>query len=380
MKTLLVTFDYPPMVGGISTVFGTLWHRAGNDESLILAPSGRGVAAFDADAPVRTVRFPALPGSGFLAKLLNSASCAVWFTALAARHRPAFVIAGQIRRAGPLAFLWSRLTGKRFGLWVYGGETSPDFAGSQHLTRFLQRVLRAADPVFTISPFTSRLMVEFGLPADRIVEIPLGVREDLHPAEKDPRYVARHRLDGKLVFVTIARLVERKGIDTTLQALARIDEELPPWRYLVVSDGPYRGELERLCARLGLQERVTFTGFVGEDEIPTYHNLADVFVMPNRAVRGAPRSSLSVEGFGMVFVDAAACGKPVIAGRSGGAVDAVADGVNGILVKPGDVDDLVGALLRLADPAERERLGRAGLAFAARFSWDAAARALRAHL
>jgi phosphatidylinositol alpha-1,6-mannosyltransferase len=203
------------------------------------------------------------------------------------------------------------------------------------------------------------------------------VREDLRPAPKDPGYVERLGLDGKLVFLTVGRLIERKGIDTMLQALAGIDRKLPPWHYLVVSDGPYRAALEEQCRSLGLQDRVTFTGFVNDDEIPVYYNLCDVFAMPNREVKSDTGSSLSVEGFGMVFVDAAACGKPVIAGRSGGAVDALADGVNGILVEPGDVDSLRQALLRLADPDLRARMGAAGIEFAARFQWDETVRRLR---
>lgn len=379
MKTLLVTFDYPPMVGGIATVFGTLWRRAADDNALVLAPSAAGDEAFDAHTAARTVRFPTLSGNGLVAKAINALTCSLWFTALTLRHRPALVIAGQIRRAGPLAHAWSRITGKPFDLWVYGGETSADFAAPR-TARSMQRILTAARYVFTNSPYTTHEMVDFGLPAQRVVEMPLGVREDLQPAAKDPVYVQRLGLAGKLVFLTVGRLIERKGIDTMLQALAAADGRLPPWHYLVVSDGPYRAALETQCRDLGLQDKVTFTGFVEDDEMPIYYNLCDVFAMPNRAVKGASGTSLSVEGFGIVLIDAAACGKPVIAGRSGGAVYAVDDGVNGILVEPGDVDSLQQALLRLADPDVRAAMGGAGIAFAARFQWDATAARLRSYL
>jgi len=377
MKTLLVTFDYPPMVGGISTVFGILCQRAAREDTVVLAPAGRGDAAFDAGVPAHTVRFPVVRGKGLAAKLLNAASGALWFAAVVAKHRPARVIAAQIRRAGFLADTWSRLTGRPFDLWVYGGETSSDFTSSRRGARQVHRILRSARTIFSISPFTTRMMIEFGRTAGSIVEMPLGVREDLRPAPKDPGYVERLGLDDKLVFLTVGRLIERKGVDTMLRALAGVGDGLPPWHYLVVSDGPYRGALEELSATLGLQDRVTFTGFVDDDEIPVYYNLCDVFAMPNREVKSDTGSSLSVEGFGMVFVDAAACGKPVIAGRSGGAVDALDDGVNGILVEPGDVDSLRQALLRLADPDLRARMGAAGIEFAARFQWDETARRLR---
>jgi phosphatidylinositol alpha-1,6-mannosyltransferase len=377
---LLVTFDYPPMVGGIATLFGTLWHRAAGDSALILAPAGRGAAGVDAARAVRTFRFPVVRGDGVFAKALNTVSCAVWFAALAARFRPALVIAGQIRRAGRLAYLWSRLTGRPFAVWVYGGETSPDFTGSRRGARHVRSALAAARPVFSISPFTTRMLAEFGLPRERIVEVRLGVDEAMRPRPREARAAARLGLDGKLVFLTVGRLVERKGIDTMLEALAGLDDRLPPWRYLVVSDGPQRARLEALARRLGLDGKVVFTGFVPHDELPIYYNLCDVFAMPNRAVGGDGGASLSVEGFGMVLLDAAACGKPVIAGRSGGAVDAVDDGINGLLVAPDDVADLQRAIVELLDPNRRAAMGRAGTAWAARFSWQTAAETLRPHL
>ncbi len=244
----------------------------------------------------------------------------------------------------------------------------------------MQHVLRAARYVFTISPYTTHLMTEFGLAEERVVETTPGVREGLRPMAKDPDYVARLNLEGRLVFLTVARLIERKGIDLMLKALAGIDNRLPSWHYLVVSDGPQREALEKLSRRLNLHDKVTFTGYVEDHELPIYYNLCDVFAMPNREVASNTESSLSVEGFGMVFVDAAACGKAVIAGRSGGAVDAVDEGINGFLVEPGDVESLQHAILRLTDADLRDEMGRAGVAFASRFRWDKAAQRLGPYL
>ncbi len=380
MKSLLVTFDYPPMIGGISNALGTLWERAGSNDSLVLAPAATGDGGLDARRAATTIRFPVVSGSGRIAKAINTISCFGWFVGCAIRHRPEVVIAGQVLRAGLIARLWSLVTRRPFYLWVYGGETNRDFTRSSWMTRLAQRTLRGAGIVFTISPFTTRAVSEFGLPADRVVEIPLGTREDLRPAPKDPDFVSRLDLDDALVFLTVGRLVERKGVDTMLEALAELDGALPSWRYLVVSDGPDRERLERLAESLDLGDKVTFTGYVADEELPVYHNLADVFVMPNRRVVAPDNASLSVEGFGMVFIDAAACGKPVIGGRSGGAVDAISDGVNGFLVEPGDVQDLKRALERLTDKDLRASMGDAGLKLAARFHWARSAEILRPYL
>jgi phosphatidylinositol alpha-1,6-mannosyltransferase len=202
----------------------------------------------------------------------------------------------------------------------------------------------------------------------------------LFPTPKDATLVEELGLADKLVFMTLGRLVERKGVDTMLRALAELDDELPPWRYVVVSDGPYRATLEEMIHELGLREKVIFTGYIERDELPVYYNLCDVFAMPNRAVISAGGNTYSVEGFGTVFIEAAACGKPVIAGRSGGAVYAVDDETNGYVVDPDGVEDLKRVLRLLTQPQRREQMGRAGLEFVQRFSWERSAAILSSFL
>ena len=380
MRSLLVTFDYPPMIGGIANALGILWERAGDADSVVLAPAAAGAGRVDAAGQRKTMRFPVVGGNGVAAKLVNMLSCFTCFAFCVLRYRPRVVIAGQVRRAGSIARIWSVVTGRPYSLWVYGGETSPGFTRSSSATAYVQRILRKARIVFTISPYTTRAMREFGIADSRLVEVPLAARDDLRPQAKHAGYLQRFGLTDKLVFLTVGRLVERKGIDSMLHALAALEGELPPWHYLVVSDGPYRPELEKLAGRLGIDDRVTFTGYVEQSELPTYYNLCDVFAMPNREVVAGDGSSLSVEGFGMVFVDAAACGKPVIGGRSGGAVDAIDDGVNGFLVDPEDPEDLQRAVLALVDSRRRETMGAASLELAGRFCWQRSAKVLRPYL
>lgn len=377
MKSLLVTYDYPPIIGGIARVLARFWRLAGNEGCAVLAPGGAGARAFDRQHPVRTIRYPVVSGLGVLGKVLTFLSALLWAAACLARQRPDLVVAGQLVRAGPIAYAWHRLTGRPYDLWVYGGETSPDFAPRPRLTGFLHRVLRQARTVFTNSPYTTSEMIAFGLPPERVVELPLAVDPDVyHPEARDPGLVGRYALEDKLTFLTVGRLVERKGVDTMLRCLASVDADMPPWHYIVVSDGPYRPALERLTEDLGLRNKVTFTGYVPDGDLPAYYNLCDVFAMPNREVAGA---GLSIEGFGIVFLEAAACGKPVIAGRSGGAVDAVEDGITGYCVAS-EGDDLRRAILALTDPQRRAAMGAAGLDFAARFSWQRSADILRKHL
>jgi phosphatidylinositol alpha-1,6-mannosyltransferase len=379
MKTLLLTFDYPPIIGGIANVLATFTRLASGPECVILAPAGKGAKELDASHPVRTIRYPTFSEKHLIGKLLNLASAAVWTVMWVVYHRPRILIAGQVVRAGPIAYLWHRMTGRPFYLWVFGGETDPAFTPSSFFTRFLHRILRAACVVFTNSPFTSMEMKRFGIPEERVVELPRGVdKRDYYPTERNPQYVERYGLEDKLVFMTLGRLVERKGIDMMLEALSGLAEDLPPWHYLVVSDGPDRERLETLAEKLELRDHVTFTGYVERHELPIYYNLCDIFAMPNRKVSGT--NTLSIEGFGTVFVEAAACAKPVIAGRSGGAVFAVDDRVNGILVDSTDLDDIKRAIHSLMDRETREKMSAAGVEFAKRFDWERSAEILRSYL
>ena len=319
MKSVLVTFDYPPIVGGIANALATFVRLAHPADCVILAPQGHGAAQFDDDFPVHTIRFPSVPGLGFAGKALSFMAAMAWTAFALIRLRPDLFVAGQVVRAGPLALMWQVLSGRPYDVWVYGGETSSQFTSMRWLTRLLHVVLRRARKVFTNSSFTTQEMLAFGLSDDVVVELPLGVeRSVFFPQEKSSELQQRYELSNKVVFTTIGRLVERKGVDTVLRALSELRGEMPPWHYLIVSDGPYLPHLEQMVVELDLVPHVTFTGYVDEDELITFYNLCDIFAMPNRQVGHESESSLSVEGFGMVFLEAAACGKPVIAGRSGG--------------------------------------------------------------
>ena len=228
-------------------------------------------------------------------------------------------MAGQLVRAGPIAYIWHPWTGRPYCIWAYGGETSAQFLASRGLTRQLHRVLKSGCTVFTNSPFTTREMRDFGIAPEKVVELPRGVdRELFPPIPKELSYVKKFGLEGKVTFMTLGRLIERKGVDMMLRAFSELLSDLPPWHYLIVSDGPYRQTLEILTDQLKLRENVTFTGYIEGCELPVYYNLCDVFAMPNREVKGDGKNVLSVEGFGTVFIEAAAYGKPVIVGRSGG--------------------------------------------------------------
>ena len=168
-------------------------------------------------------------------------------------------------------------------------------------------------------------------------------------------------------FLTISRLQERyKGHDVMTRALALVRARLPDVRWVVIGDGSLRPALEALARSHGVRDAIDFLGTVSDAERDEWLRRARLLAMPSRL----PAGGLAGEGFGIVYLEAGAFGKPVVAGRAGGALDAVVDGVTGLLVDPTDPVDVADAITRLLCDGElTARLGRAGVERARQFTW-----------
>ena len=192
-----------------------------------------------------------------------------------------------------------------------------------------------------------------------------------HPGVDGTAIRDRHVREGELMLLTVGRLQRRKGQDLVLRAMAALPSR-PELRYVIVGGGEEEESLKRLAGELGVADRVVFAGKVPDEELPAYYAACDVFLMPNRA------DGADIEGFGIVFLEAQATQRPVIAGRTGGAPEAVAEGETALLVGGEDPGELARALDELAaSPRLRARFGRAGRERAARlFTWDDTARSV----
>src|SRR5579862_6807470 len=361
MGHLLVTNDFPPKVGGIQTYLGELWTRLPAGQATVLTTDHIGAPAWDAAhrLPVRRLGAPVLlPQPGLVARI---------------RREAADVGAKLIvlDPALPLGLVGPEL-GLPYVVVLHGAEaTVPGhLPGTRQL---LARVLEGAVGIVAAGAYPA---AEAGRMAGRgrlpeVVEVPPGV--DLarfRPLDAEGRRTARARLglptDGQLV-VCASRLVPRKGVDVLIEAMTRL---LPPRQGLtlaVAGAGRDLGRLRRLAGRLAVPAR--FLGRVSDADLADLDGAADVFAMLCRDRWGG----LEQEGFGIVFLEAAACGVPQVAGASGGAAEAVDDGVTGLVVaRPRDPDAVALALASLLDDAElRSRMGEAGRRRAAeQFSWD----------
>lgn len=347
MKHLLVTNDFPPKIGGIQSLLWEWWRRLPPDRFAVLTSPYAGTEAFDAEQPFRVVRTrePVLLPHPWMVQRVNQ---------LAAEVGAELVV---LDPAVPLGVIGPSLK-VPYAVVLHGAEvTVPGrLPGSRQV---LNRVLRNAVQVIAAGGYPAaeaERSVGHALP---VTVVPPGVdTERFRPIDDATRRATRARFgidpDAELV-LGLSRLVPRKGFDITIRAIARLAPRRPNLVLAIAGAGRDRARLERLAAEV--RAPVRFLGRVPHDDLPALYGCADVFAMLCRS-RWA---GLEQEGFGIVFAEAAACGVPQVAGDSGGAAEAVADGETGIVVAdPESPDDAAAAIAALLDDPQRRRaMGRA---------------------
>ena len=275
----------------------------------------------EADVPPRILQMPSEPSK------LRWAMCVVQ---QARWHRFDIVFCGHINFV-PLAALVARHCGARLWLHIHGIEAW------QPPGRLVRPGLASADLVTSASRFTrGRMLAWSGLAADRVKVLPNTLPESFRSTPRRSDLVERHRLLGRRVVLTVGRLAstERyKGHDRLIRALPSLAGLHPDIAYLIVGSGDDEPRLAAMARDAGVAELVRFAGEVPDRELPDYFALADVFAMPSTG-----------EGFGIVFLEAAACGLPVIGGCRDGSRDALADGQAGVLIDPLDEGQLIDAV------------------------------------
>jgi phosphatidylinositol alpha-1,6-mannosyltransferase len=363
---LLVTNDFPPKVGGIQSYLWELWRRLDPASFTVLTTAYDGHAEWDARQPFGVERSPSRV-------LLPTPALARQVDALARRTDAGLVL---LDPALPLGLIGPRLAAAPYGLVLHGAEvTVPGrLPGSRQA---LRRVLRGAREVVAAGGYPATEAERAAGRSLPVTVVPPGVDVDrFRPLDEGERRAARARLglpvEGRLV-VSLSRLVPRKGMDVLIKAAVRLAGPRPDLTVAIAGAGRDRSRLDRLVARTGAPVRLL--GRVPDADLPALYGAADVFAMLCRN-RWA---GLEQEGFGIVFLEAAACGVAQVAGDSGGAAEAVADGETGLVVRqPGDPVAVAVALARLLDDDRlRRRLAQAARARTlARYSYDILAETL----
>jgi phosphatidylinositol alpha-1,6-mannosyltransferase len=363
--TLLVTNDYPPRVGGIQRTLEALVAQLPPDRISVFAPSWDGAAAFDAAAPYRVLRQPET-------FLWPTPEVARRVRAAVEETRSEVVLFGA---SYPLALLGPGLAarGTPYLAAAHGFEYWLSIVPGPHalLRRATSRASRV--PVMC-SEFIARRVrtaVPRGVPVN--VLYPGADLEVFRPDLPTADLRALHGIGERPLVVCVSRLVARKGQDVLILGMERVRRRVPDAVLLIVGGGPYHDALTALAAQAPAGS-VLFSGQVSEADLPRYYAAGDVFAMPCRD----RLAGLEVEGWGNVFIEAAACARPVVVGDSGGAPESLVDGVTGTLVNGKDVDAVADAVADLlADPARAREMGLAGRARVERdHTWPAIAATL----
>ena len=372
ITTLVVTNDFGPRAGGIETFIHGLLEQASKNQqrNFIVLTSHQSpqdeVIKFDQkmweNNRIRVVRDTAKV-------LLPTRRLAKKATDLFVAHKCENVIFGSSAPLGLLAKSLRRAGAKHIVALTHGHEVW--WARMPLFSALLRRIGAQADQMTYLGEFTRGAVANALLREDhsKLVHLPPGV--DLTrfiPAAKSLELQKKWGVEGAPVIVSIGRLVPRKGSDQLIKAMPEVLKQFPKSKLLLVGTGNYKKRLEKLVRNLKVQDSVIFTGRVAHELLPAYYRLGDIFAAPCRSRYGG----LEVEGLGIVYLEASACGVPVIAGKSGGAPDAVLDGKTGILVNGRDHLEISGALIKLlADEKLRAQMGTAGRVWMEQlWSWE----------
>lgn len=374
---LVVSELFPPFVGGSAALLGEIYSRLApvrvrvvTDRDRSAGPLPPGYAHLVVDHwKLATSRWGVLHPGGWAHHVRVAGALA-----RLARREGAVLHCGRVLPEGLWAWVAHRLAGVPFMCWSHG-EDATGARTSRELAWLATRIYNAADTVFANSRNTSRILHDLGVADSRVTVVHPGVDVARFAPGADGAFARRGLgLEDRFVLLTVARLQLRKGHDLVIRALAALAPSNPVLHYVIAGTGAERDRLEQLAAQLGVSERVTFVGHVSPDDLPGLYAACDVFVHPNR-VEGS-----DIEGFGLVFLEAAAAGRPAIGGNSGGVPETLIDGETGVLVSGTDVSELARAIQGLAgDPARRRQMGMAARARVERdFTWERAARAVGA--
>jgi phosphatidylinositol alpha-1,6-mannosyltransferase len=363
-RVLVVTNDFPPRVGGVQQYVWNLVRHLPSDRVAVAAPNWPGWREHDRDQAFPVHRWP----STFL---WPTPDLARRVRALVREHQADVVLFGH---GLPLPLLGPDLRSRGVPSVVLTHGAEVWLARSPVMASAMRRGFAAARAVTAVSEYTARALRPLVPPSVPFsIQYPGVDAERFAPGADGSAVRRRHELEGMNVVLCVSRLVPRKGQDTLIRSIGLVRDLVPEAVLLIVGDGAYRKRLEAMAAEAPTRS-VVFAGEVSDEDLPAHYAACDLFAMPCRS-RWA---GLEVEGFGIVFLEAASAGRAVVAGRSGGAAEAMADEETGLLVEGAEPKAVALAVARLLrDPVRMERMGAAGRTRVEKsFTWTVRARRL----
>ena len=270
--------------------------------------------------------------------------------------KPTIIQCSTAMYVGAVGMLAKILYNYPLVIYIHGTELNK-YHQRKNINLLYKFIIRNADTVISNSHYTKDLAIKNGAKEENIVVFNLGANiHKYYPQSSKSQICDLHNIsENSTILLTVSHLIERKGHELVLYALNKIVQKYKNIHYFIVGQGPNKTKLQNLVQELKLEKHVTFTGFIEDKNIPLYMNACDIFVMPNREING------DFEGFGIVFLEANACRKPVIGGRSGGVTDAVIDKETGLLISSNNIRELEDKIMYLIDnPQKADELAQRG--------------------
>ncbi len=380
MNILLISEWFPPHSGGMESILYNLIINSAGDKYIVYAPFIRGCRKFDSRQDFEIIR--SLAWSSFIGARIWIRLLLIWMIIhsvwIIRRRKIDIVFFGSLHL---YMGIWSNSIKLFFNkpcfAFIFGEEIEKTLRDSRAVVRLLARfvilAMKRMDRLIAGSNYTVDKLISWGVPPDRIIKnFPCVDLRIFRPGLETRDILKYHGIESKRIILTVARLEKRKGIDLVIRAFPDILRYIPDAVYLIVGSGTQERYLHVLVKELGLSDKVIFVGNIYNYEdncdLARYYNTCDVFIMANRVIRRKNET----EGFGIVFLEANACGKPVIGGRSGGTSDAIVDKVTGLLIDSEDKKQIIEAVVTLlTDRIYAETLGRNGRLRAEReFTWS----------
>lgn len=351
-KNLLITLDFPPALGGVAYYLATLYKHLPYKSVTVIAPHDPRSGEYDPRQKYKIIRKKILSDYlwprwlFFIPKLIK----------IIKQEEIEIITAGQLLPIGTMALIIKKLLNIPYIVSTHAMDVT--ILKEMPRRRFLaKKILKNAEKIITVSLYTKKELMKFGVTRDaiEIISPATNILNRKCRATVD-EIKNKYRLDGQIVIFSLGRLIERKGFDTVIKSLPQVLKKHPNVVYLIGSQGEYRPKLEQLVKDLNLSKNVFFVGEISKYDLPAYYMACDIFIMVSREL-----PNKDVEGFGIVYLEAGAFGKPIIAGQSGGVGDAVRHNYNGLLVNPESTSETAQAIIRLIEnPLLRESLGKNG--------------------
>ncbi|HEV3006805.1 MAG TPA: glycosyltransferase family 4 protein [Pirellulales bacterium] len=370
MRSLLISENFPPKVGGTARLYWEIYSRLPRHELVVAAGEDALDGEFDRTHDLNVWRVPlGLTQYGLRSRTGLHGYFRAW-RALenVLRQNPVDVVhAGRVLPEAWLAWLLRWRRGLPYLCYVHGEDVNC-YAESRELRWMARRALAGANTVITSSRNARQLLLDqWALPEAKVQLLYPGVdTREFMPAESDEAARSTLGWQGRTVVLTVGRLQERKGQDMMIRALPEVREQVPNVLYSIVGDGADRGRLERLARETGMEAHVQFRGEPNDGELLKCYQQCELFVLANRTV------GRDFEGFGIVLLEAQACGKPVVAGASGGTAETMRPGATGMLVDCTSPAELARTVVELLCDSQRRRtMGHAARAWVVeRFDWE----------